>query len=292
MATVVFVDQENGDFPSTTLFKGQLKQANSADHLFKSRPGKVFGSSGTVVKPRKALGNVNKQVVQTAAPFQKSALKVNKSAPVTKQITKVCIKNSKQSYPEIEKCLPYNPADFEVFEVPEEHKLSHLNFSGIPLIVHGHEASTFNALLALEPAPMDIPVFSWESDFSSALPSFLATLNDFTLDLPLMISEVCIKPSKQIYPEIEKCLPYDPADFETFDVPEEHKLSHLYLAGVQLIVHEKEAAKFDALLTRELAPMNIPVFSWGSDLSSSLPSFLTTFDDITLDLPQMGELLA
>ncbi|XP_018417401.1 PREDICTED: LOW QUALITY PROTEIN: securin-like [Nanorana parkeri] len=273
MATVVFVDQENGDFASTPLFK-DLEQANS---------GKVFGSSGTVVKPRKALGNINKQVA-TAAPFQKGALKVKTSAPVTKQISKVCIKTSKQSYPEIEKCLPYNPADFETF-VPEEHKLSHHDLSGVPLM-HEHEASKFDAL-AHEPAPMDIPVISWESDISSALASFLAALDDFALDLPQMISEVCIKPSKQIYPEIEKCLPYDPADFETFDVPEEHKLSHLYLAGVPLIVHEKEAAKFHALLTREVAPMDIPVFSWESDMSCTLPSFMTTIDDLTLDLPQM-----
>ncbi|XP_018427089.1 PREDICTED: securin-like [Nanorana parkeri] len=188
MATVIFVDQENGDFASTTLFKG-LEQANSAKHLFKSHLGKVFGSSGTVVKPRKALGNINKQVAQTAAPFQKGALKLKTSAPVTKQ---VCIKTRKQNYPEIEKCLPYNPADFETFNVQEEHKLSHLDLSGVPLIVHEHEASKVDALLAHEPAPMDIPVISWESDISSALPSFLAALDDFALDLPQMnCSQIC-----------------------------------------------------------------------------------------------------
>ncbi|XP_018417402.1 PREDICTED: securin-like [Nanorana parkeri] len=286
MATVIFVDQENGDFASTTLFK-DLEQANSAKHLFKSNLGKVFGSSGTVVKPRKALGNINKQVAQTAAPFQKGALKVKTSAPVTKQISKVYIKTRKQNYPEIEKCLPYNPADFETFDVPEEHKLSHLDLSGVPLIVHEHKASKVDAWFAHEPAPMDIPVISWESDISSALASFLAALDDFALDLPQMISKVCIKTRKQSYPEIEKCLPYNPADFETFDVPEEHKLSHLDLSGVPLIVHEHKASKVDAWLAHEPAPMDIPVISWESDISSALASFLAALDDFALDLPQM-----
>ncbi|XP_072254770.1 securin-like [Pyxicephalus adspersus] len=183
MATVIFVDQENGDVASTILSKDRLKQTNSAKTLFKTQPGKVFSSSGAAVKPRKALGIVNKQVVSTAVPNQKSALKVKKSAPVTNQISEACVKPRKQSYPEIEKCFPYDPSDFEFFDVPEEHKLSHLYLAGVPLFVHENDAAKFDALTP-EPAPMDVPVFGWESDMSSTLPSFFSTLDEITLDLP------------------------------------------------------------------------------------------------------------
>ncbi|XP_077330252.1 securin-like [Lithobates pipiens] len=276
MATVIFIDQENGDVASTTLSKERLKSTIPGKTLLKSHPGKVFGSSATV-KPRKALGNVNTAVLQ-----KKGALGVKNSAPVTKQASNVCIKPRKHSYPEIEKCVPYDPADFETFDVPEEHKLSHFYLAGVPLFVHEKEAAKFDALTQ-EPAPMDIPVSSWESDFSGTLPSFLATFDDIALDLPQMISEACITPSKQRYPEIEKCLPYHPEEFETFDIPEECKLSHLYLAGVPLIVYEN---KF-SLSTKEPAPMDIPVFTWESDMSSTCPSFLDTLDEITLDMPKM-----
>ncbi|XP_077330251.1 securin-like [Lithobates pipiens] len=178
MASVIFVDQENGGIASTTLSKDYLTSTSSGKPLVKSNPGKVFGSSGTVVKPRKALGNVNMAVPQKRGP-----LGVNNSAPVTKQASKAS-KHNKQSYPEIEKCVPYDPADFETFDVPEEHKLSHLHLAGVPLFVHEKEAAKF-AALTQEPAPMDIPVFSWESDISSTLPSFLET-SDITLNLPQM----------------------------------------------------------------------------------------------------------
>ncbi|KAM5171938.1 securin [Mantella aurantiaca] len=363
MATVIFVEQENGDVASTTLSKNCLKQASSAKPLYKTHPGKVFSRSGTV-KPRKALGNVNKQAINTAVSHQKGSLKLKKAAPVTKQTSEACIRPSKQNYPEIEKCLPYDPADFETFNVPEEHKLSHLCLAGIPLVVHDKEAAKFDALMALGPAPMDIPGFSGELDISSTLQSFLATIDDITIDLPQMellkaiipflgtaqkykvseflvlssmatiiinhengnvastlykpslnligsakpifksqpgkvfgssemvkprkalgnvntaipykkgalkvksapaikqMSKTYIQPDKPSLPEIETCLPYDPADFETFDVPEEHKLSHLYLAGVPLMVYENEAAKFDALSTKEPSPMDIPFPTW------------------------------
>ncbi|XP_040200654.1 securin-like isoform X4 [Rana temporaria] len=209
MATVIFIDQENGGVASTILSKDRLKSTIPGKTLLKSHPGKVFGSSGSVVKPRKALGNVNKQVVNTAVPQKKGALGVKNSAPVTKQASEACIKPGKRNYPEIEKCVPYDPADFETSDVPEEHKLSHFYLGGAPLFVHEKEAANFNALTQ-EPAPMDVPVFSWESDISGTLPSFLATF-DIALDLP-QISEACIKPS---YPEIEKCLPYHPEDMSS-----------------------------------------------------------------------------
>nr|DBA30711.1 TPA: hypothetical protein GDO54_006665 [Pyxicephalus adspersus] len=186
MATLIYVDQENGDIAST-FPKDLSKKTSSAKTLLKTQPGKVFVKSETVVKPRKALGNVNKQVVNTAVPNQKGAPKAKKSAPVTKQVSEVCVKPSKPSYPEIEKCFPYNPADFETFDVPEEHKLSHLYLAGVPLIVHENDSAKFDALLAQEPAPMDIPLFSWDSDISSTLPSFLGTLDDIALDLPEMV---------------------------------------------------------------------------------------------------------
>ncbi|MEE6478765.1 hypothetical protein FKM82_011988, partial [Ascaphus truei] len=67
MATMIFVDQENGDLATNISAKDRVKLSKFSKSLSTkgqtSYPGKVFSTSKAVPKPsRKALGNVNQQV--------------------------------------------------------------------------------------------------------------------------------------------------------------------------------------------------------------------------------------
>ncbi|KAM9311562.1 uncharacterized protein PAF06_009388 [Gastrophryne carolinensis] len=343
MATRIFVDQENGDL-AYVLTKDRIKVSTGSAKLQpKGHPGKVFGSSGAEKRSRKALGTVNKQnVAQKTVPAQKDGLIKVKSMAVNQKMSKGSIKPNKQNYPEIETCIPYDPLDFETFNVPEEHKLSHLCLAAIPLMVNENDATQLESLINQEPAPMDIPINCNLAGINMATKIFVdqenvvapvlskdhlklsksanpqkantgkvfgssgqksvrkalgnvnkqvvsqkavtGKKNELKVKNPApvtKVSEACLKTKEQNYPEIEKIFPYNPEDFENFDVPEQHRLSHLCLAGVPLMI---DTAPRFTTSGQELAPMDIPVFSWDSELSG--PSFLTTVDEITLDLPQ------
>ncbi|KAG9490832.1 hypothetical protein GDO78_006262 [Eleutherodactylus coqui] len=189
MATVIFNDQENGDVTSTLMSKDRVRLPSAAKgkRLVQSQQGKVFASVPGEKASRKALGNVNKQVM-SQKPVQplKGGHKVKKPAPAATKVAEVSLKPSKQCYPEIDKFVPYNPADFETLDVPEEHKLSHLSLAGVGLMVNMADAKKFASLLSLEPAPMEIPAFSWKSGADS-LPGFLVTLEDITVEMPPML---------------------------------------------------------------------------------------------------------
>ena len=43
-----------------------------------------------------------------------------------------------------------------------------------------------------------------------------------------------------VFPEIEKLFPFNPLDFKSFDLPEEHQITHLPLIGVLLIILDEE----------------------------------------------------
>ncbi|KAM4675568.1 securin-like isoform 1-T2 [Discoglossus pictus] len=190
MATMIYVDQENGDITASMSSKDRVKFSSKSSNSASSKglptySGKVFQASEKVPS-RKALGNVNKQVMAPkAGATQKNnpkKLKAPLLAARKASVTTCPAKADKENYPEIENFFPYSPLDFERFEVPEEHKLSHICLAGVPLMVHKNEK--FEALLNIQPAPMEMPPRSWESDVTNALPSLLDTLDDITLDMP------------------------------------------------------------------------------------------------------------
>ncbi|XP_073437119.1 securin isoform X2 [Dendrobates tinctorius] len=153
--------------------------------LVKGLWGKVHGSASSGKTSRKALGNVNKQVIkQKDGHPLKGDQKVPQPAPSVKQVSGTSVKTDVLQYPEIEKFDPYNPEDFETFAVPEEHKLSHLSLAGVGLVVHVNDAKRFESLLSLEPSLMEIPTLRWESDADDCLPSFIATLEELTVEMP------------------------------------------------------------------------------------------------------------
>ncbi|XP_053574564.1 securin [Bombina bombina] len=188
MATMIYVDQENGDLTSLSS-KDRVKHSAKSTKPLSSKgqtsyPGKVFKSTEPVAS-RKALGNVNKQVVPQKVATTHTALKKLKG-PAAKKATDSAYlaRPPKEDYPDIENFFPYNPSDFERFEVPEEHSLSHICLAGIPLMVHEKEMAKFEALINLEPAPMDMPLLPWESDTTDTVPTFLASLEEITLEMP------------------------------------------------------------------------------------------------------------
>ena len=92
---------------------------------------------------RKALGTVNRATeksVKTNGP-----LKQKQTTSSTKKITEKTVKAkssvpaSDDTYPEIEKFFPFNPLDFESFDLPEEHQITHLPLSGVPLMILDEE---------------------------------------------------------------------------------------------------------------------------------------------------------
>ncbi|XP_053561519.1 securin-like [Bombina bombina] len=165
-ATMIYVDQRNGDLLTSLSSKDQ---------------------STELVASRKALGNVNKQVVPQKVAMTLTALKkLKRHAAAAKKAAKLAYlaRPRKEDYPEIENFSPYNPTDFERFEVPEEHRLSHICLAGIPHMVHEKEMAKFEALINLEPAPMNLLLLPWESDTTDTVPTFLAGLEEITLEMP------------------------------------------------------------------------------------------------------------
>ncbi|KAE8608034.1 hypothetical protein XENTR_v10011379 [Xenopus tropicalis] len=165
MATIVFVDQENGDIRSMLpkdhgTFLSSKPQSRKGVVSF---PGKVFGDSEIVSKPsRKALGNVNKQILQNKAVMaQKINFKQN-TGSIGKKVTSSNLQPVKDLYPEIEHYFPYNPL-------------------GVSLLVQDNEVVRFDALTNIQLCPLEMPLFNTDSD---CLPSLISPLYEVTVDLP------------------------------------------------------------------------------------------------------------
>ncbi|XP_072006738.1 securin-like isoform X2 [Engystomops pustulosus] len=86
--------------------------------------------------------------------------------------------------------------------------------------------------------------------------------------------------AKKTYPDIETFIPYNPLDFETFEVPEDHRLSDRCLAGVSLYMSLVDAERFEALTSEILSPMECDVINY-----DPFETFSPVFEDLTIDLP-------
>ncbi|KAM4836688.1 putative pituitary tumor-transforming gene 3 protein [Thomomys bottae] len=101
--------------------------------------GKVFSAPLALSETaRKALGMVNRATEKpgkTNEPIQQKQLNftVKKMTEKTESI-KLC-PCLEDAYPEIEKCFPFNPVDFQSFDLLVEHQIAHLPPIGVPLLV-------------------------------------------------------------------------------------------------------------------------------------------------------------
>ncbi|XP_027603449.1 securin isoform X1 [Pipra filicauda] len=80
---------------------------------------------------------------------------------------------SQEDWPEVENMFPFDPQDFEVFDVPEECKLSNLDLRGVPLMVYPR---TYHRCVEEEPAPLPTPELSFTPSLLQAHFDFIASL--------------------------------------------------------------------------------------------------------------------
>ncbi|XP_047587363.1 securin isoform X2 [Lutra lutra] len=188
MATLIFVDKENGEpgtrvAPKDGLKLGSrpLKALDGRSQVSTPRVGKMFDAQAAVPRvARKALGTVNRATensVKTSGPLKQkqptfSAKKVTEKAVKAKS----SVPASDDTYPEIEKFFPFNPLDFESFDLPEEHQIAHLPLNGVPLMILDEERELEKLLHLGPPSPLKIPSPPWESNLLQS-PSVLSTLD-------------------------------------------------------------------------------------------------------------------
>ncbi|XP_061858874.1 securin isoform X2 [Colius striatus] len=147
-------------------------------------PKKTIGvSPATSHSVRKALGNVNR----TGGVTSKMEKIGEKNQPRTaSKITEKtaglesCGSGAEEDWPEIENMFPFDPQDFESFDLPEEHKVSNINLCGVPLMIFER---TYDRCVNTVPSPTEIEEISWEPNLLQSTADFLATLDEI-IDMP------------------------------------------------------------------------------------------------------------
>ncbi|NWZ35164.1 PTTG1 protein, partial [Brachypodius atriceps] len=204
MATLIFVDQENGELHAP---KSQLKLHSGSSKILAERtkvntplPKKAITTSPVTSRSvRKVLGNVNKtegvvskmdKIKQKNQPCTVSKVMQIMSLPLfltnKKPGLESCHTVAEEDWPEIENMFPLDPQDFESFDLPEEHKLSNINLCGVPLMVFER---TYDRCVDRVPSPVEIEEISWESNLLQSTADFLATLDEI-IDMPPPIYDV------------------------------------------------------------------------------------------------------
>ncbi|NXF64149.1 securin isoform X1 [Strix aluco] len=188
MATLIFIDKENGEVGAP---KNQLRLPSGPSKVLSERaqvstplPKKTISTSPAISHSvRKALGNVNR----TEGVTSKMEKIRQKNQPCT--ANKITEKNSglescdavaEEDWPEIENMFPYDPRDFESFDLPEDLKVSNINLCGVPLMMFER---TYDRCVNMVPSPVKIEEFSWESNLLQSTTDFLATLDEI-VDMP------------------------------------------------------------------------------------------------------------
>ncbi|XP_029339784.1 securin isoform X2 [Mus caroli] len=187
MATLIFVDKDNEEPGSRLASKDGLKLGSGVKALdgklqaSTPRVGKVFNAPALPKASRKALGTVNRvaeKPVKTGKPLQlKQPTLTGKKITEKSTKTQSSVPAPDDAYPEIEKFFPFNPLDFESFDLPEEHQISRLPLNGVPLMTLNEERGLEKLLHLGPPSPLKTPFLSWESDPLYSPPSALSTLD-------------------------------------------------------------------------------------------------------------------
>ncbi|XP_076700288.2 securin-like [Callospermophilus lateralis] len=201
MATLIFVDKENGE-PCTHVapkegVSGPVKALDRRSH----QPPFGCGSQHVPKTVRKALGTVNRateKTVKTNAPlkqkqptFPPAGLRHFTAKKMTEKTLKAKSSGpaSDETYPEIENFFPFNPLDFESFELPEEHPIAHIPLSGVPLMILDEERGLEKLLQLGPPSPVKMLSSPWASDPLKSPSSILSALD---VDLPPVYYDIDI----------------------------------------------------------------------------------------------------
>ncbi|XP_049730220.1 securin isoform X2 [Loxodonta africana] len=189
MATLIFVDKENGEVGTRVapkdglkLGSGSFKALDGKSQVSTPHIGKIFDAPSALPKPaRKALGTVNRATEKsgkTNGPLkQKQPIFSAKKMTEKTGKAKSSVPALDDAYPEIEKFFPFNPLDFESFDLPEEHQIAHLPLNGVPLMILDEERELEKLLDMGPPSPVKMPSLTWESDLLQSPSSILSTLD-------------------------------------------------------------------------------------------------------------------
>ncbi|XP_067233947.1 securin [Chanodichthys erythropterus] len=178
MDAMIYLDQENGRLTTPAIKSRQNRLHSAPDQCLrtpltgKPRLGAPLQSS------RKALGVINK-VVATPAASHKAE---EKTKPAEAKC-KVLVQPAGEELPEIEKCFPYNPSEFETLSVPDEVYLSRFSLAGLVKptwpAASPVEELIMDPCLPLSPVKMPSAV-----GYADEMEAFLQTINELTVDLP------------------------------------------------------------------------------------------------------------
>ncbi|XP_075852372.1 securin isoform X1 [Microcebus murinus] len=205
MATLIFVDKENGELGTRVAPKDGLKlrsgpstkASDGRSQVSTPHVGKIFDAPPALPKTaRKALGTVNRATeksVKTNGPLKQKqpTFPAKKLFQVTEKTIKAksSVPASDDTYPEIEKFFPFNPLDFESFDLPEEHQIADLPLNGVPLMILDEERELEKLLQLGPPSPVKISSSPWESDPLQSPSSILSTLD---VELPPVCYDIDI----------------------------------------------------------------------------------------------------
>ncbi|XP_071426345.1 securin [Pithys albifrons albifrons] len=181
---MIFVDQENGDVVAPKsqprLPSGSSKALSERTKFNTPLPKKITATPARSGSVRRALGNVNR-----SEGVLNKKTKIGQPCPVNKANEKAglesCTSVAEEDCPEIENMFPFDPQDFESFDLPEEYKLSNLNLCGVPLMVFDR---TYERCVNMVPSPVKFEQCAGESTLLQESADFLATLDKLTVDMP------------------------------------------------------------------------------------------------------------
>ncbi|XP_043938430.1 securin [Protopterus annectens] len=198
----IFVDQENGDVAlnigtsrmrlhSAPCMTGKIVEKSIRTletEVFKPMTGPKKQQLGNV---RKALGNINchpnasrvkpEIPVSKAKSIQTSKVKPAETIPAVQEK----VKGDCLEYPDIESFHPYDPLDFDTFNVPDEHRVSHLCFAGLS-IPAGSEIDSLEEVSPMNFSPIKFTYPICQSDIDPLdvdVSSFLQTIDEL-IELP------------------------------------------------------------------------------------------------------------
>ncbi|XP_078267248.1 securin [Rhinoraja longicauda] len=202
MAVRIFVEKEN-ELLCTRTKKHLLSSSTAETSLLQTpKAGKILMTPRLQQSARKALGDVNcllRTGAKTDHSQKKRREKVHKTnsnahtLKTTKPTEKMsiselpkCHSEKLDDWPEIETLIPFDPFDFEDFNIPEEHRISHNCLAGLSLFFLEKEGALMEKVLNKVPSPMKWPSLPKLSGLDFENMDDLADLNEFDVELPSM----------------------------------------------------------------------------------------------------------
>ncbi|XP_018971060.2 securin-like [Cyprinus carpio] len=175
---LIYLDQENGRL-TTPAFKSRQNRLHSApDQCLRTPLTGKARLGAPLLSTRKALGVINK-VVATPAGSHKAE---EKTKPAEAKC-KVPAQPASEELPEIEKCFPYDPSEFETYGVPDEVYLSRFSLAGLGRQVWP-TASPVEELLMDPCLPLSPLKMPRAVEYDDEMEAFLQTISELTVDLP------------------------------------------------------------------------------------------------------------